>query len=103
MPECNTTFISLIPGHRTHTPAIVAVVSQSDDELTRINSVSVVNAIATSRKNVRVFACELRMRNGKSEPCCFAELQLAKTLRVDGFHSIFSLGNWRALHHHAPC
>ena len=22
---------------------------------------------------------------------------------IDGFHSIFSLGNWRALHHHAPC
>jgi len=22
---------------------------------------------------------------------------------VDGFHSIFSLGNWTALHHHAPC
>ena len=22
---------------------------------------------------------------------------------TDGFHSIFSLGNWRALHHHAPC
>lgn len=26
------------------------------------------------------FACELRMRNGKSEPRCFAELQLAKTV-----------------------
>ena len=22
---------------------------------------------------------------------------------IDGFHSIFSLGNWRALHHHAAC
>ena len=22
---------------------------------------------------------------------------------IDGFHSIFSLGNWGALHHHAPC
>ena len=22
---------------------------------------------------------------------------------IDGFHSVFSLGNWRALHHHAPC
>jgi len=22
---------------------------------------------------------------------------------IDGFHSIFSLVNWRALHHHAPC
>jgi len=22
---------------------------------------------------------------------------------IDGFHSIFSLGNWRALYHHAPC
>ena len=22
---------------------------------------------------------------------------------TDGFHSIFSLGNWRALHHHAVC
>ena len=22
---------------------------------------------------------------------------------IDGFHSIFSLGNWRTLHHHAPC
>ena len=21
---------------------------------------------------------------------------------IDGFHSIFLLGNWRALHHHAP-
>jgi len=23
--------------------------------------------------------------------------------QIDGFHSIFSLHNWRALHHHAPC
>ena len=22
---------------------------------------------------------------------------------IDGFHSIFSLGNWRALHRHADC
>ena len=22
---------------------------------------------------------------------------------IVGFHSIFSPGNWRALHHHAPC
>ena len=22
---------------------------------------------------------------------------------IDGFHSIFSLGHLRALHHHAPC
>jgi len=22
---------------------------------------------------------------------------------IDGFHSNFSLGNWRVLHHHAPC
>ena len=24
-------------------------------------------------------------------------------LPINGFHSIFSLGNWRALHHHAGC
>jgi len=27
----------------------------------------------------------------------------SKFVPTDGFHSIFSLGNWRALHHHAPC
>ena len=30
---------------------------------------------------------------------CSCVLQLA----IDGFHGIFSLGNWRALHHHAAC
>ena len=25
------------------------------------------------------------------------------TTCIDGFHSIFSLGNWRKLHHHAAC
>ena len=28
---------------------------------------------------------------------------LCKVMPIDGFHSIFSLGNWRALHHHAAC
>ena len=37
--------------------------------------------------------------------CCNILWSVTLTLEysVDGFHSIFSLGNWRALHHHAPC
>ena len=31
------------------------------------------------------------------------EIAPASSPPIDGFHSIFSLGNWRALHHHAAC
>ena len=57
--------------------------------------------------------CAVRLKLCWSNTCAITKIQCSYRLfcrrrrivshGIDGFHSIFSLGNWRALHHHASC